>query len=142
MRDRVAEVLAQRRTLDRGVGTGVAVAILLHAAIVGGAVWSALHQPPPQTANVLNIKFAPMPAVSAPIAPTKPAVVKPRTIQEPQAVIEKPKADIKPEPKTVPLSNFGQSTKKGSEHPAPPPPTPAALPSQTATAPHIAVGGT
>jgi TonB family protein len=140
MRDRVAEVLAQRRTLERGAGTGIAFSLLLHAGITGAALWAALHQPPPQPANVLNIRLAPIPATLAPATskPAKPAA--PRTIQEPQAVIEKPKADVKPEPKTVPLSPFGKSTKKGSETPAPAP-APAA-PVQTATAPNIAIGGT
>lgn len=143
MRDRVADVLAQRRTLDRGAGLGVALSVLLHAGIVAAAVWTAMHHPAPQAANVLNIKFAPMPAISAPItAPSKPAAKPaPKTLQEPQAVIEKPKPEVKPQPKTVPLSPFGQSTKKGSERPAPPPPVAPAAP-QTSTAPNIAVGGT
>ncbi|HEV7921047.1 MAG TPA: TonB family protein [Thermoanaerobaculia bacterium] len=141
MRDRVADVLAQRRTLERGAGSGVALSLLLHAGIVGAAVWAAIHQPAARTANVLNIKFAPMPAVSAPLQPAaKPAPVK-KTIQEPRAVIETPKPAVKPEPKTVPLSPFGQSTRKGSERPAPPPPTPAPA-QQTSTGPNIALGGT
>jgi protein TonB len=142
MHDRVADVLAQRRRLERSAGSGIAASLLLHALIVGGAVWTALHQPAPEAANVLNIKFAPMPAVSAPLQPAaKPAPVK-KTIQEPQAVIAPPKPDVRPEPKTVPLSPFGQSPKKGSEHPAPAPAPAAPSVAQTATAPNIAIGGT
>lgn len=148
MRDKVAEVLTQRRAMQTGAGTGIAISLLLHVGIGGAAVWTAIHQPAPETAGVVKIQFAPMPASSVePIrTPTKPArVAKPKTIQEPTPILPPPKPEVKPVPNTVPLSNFGRSTKKGSETPAPPPPAPAtpALPAaQTSTAPNIAVGGT
>lgn len=143
MEDRVGEVLAQRRALDRSAGTGVAVSLLFHVGVTGAAIWMALHQAPPQTASVLNIRFAPMPAISQPARKAAPAAPKP--IAEPKPVVEQPKPEVKPEPKTVPLSTFGKSTMKGSEHPAAvPKPTPAPPPAPAAptTTADVAVGGT
>src|SRR5437762_3056257 len=116
MEDRVGNILAQRRALDRGAGTGVAISLLLHVGATGLAVWAAMHQPPPQTASVLHIRFAPMPAVSKPAskAPPEPKPL-PKPIVEPKPVIAPPKPEVKPEPKSVPLSAFGRSPKKGSE---------------------------
>lgn len=155
MEDRVGDVLAQRRALDRSAGLGVAVSVLFHAGITSLAVWAALHQPAPQTASVLNIRFAPMPAArpavarksAAPPAPkplAKP-IVEPKPLAEPKPAVEQPKPAAKVEPKTVPFSPFGKSTRKGSEAPpAAPKPAPAPPPAPAATArtSDIAVGGT
>ena len=43
MRDRVADVLAQRAKLDRGPGVGVALSLLLHIALGAFAVYATLH---------------------------------------------------------------------------------------------------
>jgi protein TonB len=131
MQDRVAEVLAQRRSLESGAtGAAIALSLLLHGAMTAAAIWAALHASLPQTTGVVNIRFTPMlrPAavttkpIESPVAP--PKKVETPKIKEPVAPV-KPTA-AKPEPKTVPLSNFGKSTKKGSEHPPAPPPAPAA----------------
>jgi TonB family protein len=128
MRDRVADVLAQRATLDRGAGLGVLLSILFHAGLGALAVYGALHATPPKAVSMVNIQFASMPAMAPPTpARTKPAAPKPvaprieepkPTIQEPKPVIEKPVAPKPPEKNTVPVSPFGRSTKKGSEIPA------------------------
>ena len=143
MQDRVADVLAQRAALDRGAGVGVVISVLLHAALAALAVYTALHAPPPKTVSTVNIQFARMPAMTKAAEPAKkPTPVAPK-IEAPKPVIEAPKpaADTpppKPEKNTVPLSPFGQSTKKGSERPAPalPPPGPPAP-----AAPEVPVGG-
>ena len=144
MQDRVAEVLAQRATLDRGAGTGAVLAILLHAALAGAVVYSALHATPPQAATMVNIQFAKMPASAPPAPRERRAEARPPEpkIVEPKPVVEKPpETPKKPEKNTVPLSPFGQSTKKGSDKPAetPPPPAPVQAPPGTTT--DIAVGG-
>jgi protein TonB len=132
MQDRVGEILAQRRSLESGAGAAVVLSLLLHGAMTAAAIWAALHAPAPQTANILNIHFGSM--TKPPVAHSKPVeapVAAPKKIETPK--ITEPIAPVKPtaakpEPKTVPLSNFGKSTRKGSEHPpAPPAPlTPAA----------------
>jgi TonB family protein len=132
MQDRVAEVLAQRASLDRGAGIGVVISILFHAALAGATIYAALHAAPPQAAKMVSIQFAPMPAVAPPArserratpAPVQPKIEEPKIV-EPQPKVEK-KPEKPPEKNTVPLSPFGQSTKKGSDTPAPsptPPPT-------------------
>lgn len=150
MHDRVAEVLAQRATLDRGAGIGVVGSILLHAAITGAAVYAALHAPPPEAAKMVSIQFAKIPdaapaRTSPPAArPVAPKVEEPK-IEEPKPVVEEKPPAPKPEKNAVPLSPFGRSTKKGSETPAPA--KPAAAPPATAPGPpsagaaDIAVGG-
>jgi len=152
MRDRVAEVLAQRAALDRGTGAGVLVSILLHLALAGAAIYSATHASPPVPARMVSIQFAKMPAMP-PAAARKSSTPKPAApkIEEPKPVIEEPKPVVeksppKPEKNTVPLSPFGRSTKKGSEVPAPQPKpavpqAPAGAGTGTATAPDIAIGG-
>lgn len=145
MRDRVADVLAQRATLDRSAGTAIALSLLVHGGLGALVVYTALHARPPQRATMVNIQFAKAPAAPAP-AITKPAAkpaapkiedVKPKIEEpKPQATPEPPK---KPEKNTVPLSPFGRSTKKGSEQPAVAPPP--AAPAATSTAPAVAVGG-
>jgi periplasmic protein TonB len=159
MRDRVADVLAQRATLDRGAGTAIATSVLLHGGLTALAVWAAMHATAPTPAGMVNIKLMP---ISQPAAPVTKARSKPAPVVEAPAV-EKPKPEIKepkitepkpapvqppkkpPEKNTVPLSPFGRSTKKGSESPAvePPKTTPAAPAGGTlAPGPEIAVGGT
>jgi len=150
MRDRVAEVLAQRATLDRGAGIGVVLSILLHTALMGAAVYAALHAAPPEAATMVSIQFAKMPS-APPVArtpekraearPTLPKVEEPK-IEEPKPVAQKPETPKKPEKNTVPLSPFGQSTRKGSETPAPAPAPPPTANRQPPTGiPNIAVGG-
>lgn len=155
MQDRVAEVLAQRATLDRGAGIGVVLSILFHAALTGGVVYTALHATAPEAATMVSIQFAPMPAAAPPAPrraearPPVPAVEKPieePKIVEPKPVVEqKPETPKKPEKNTVPLSPFGQSTKKGSETPAPPKPAAAppsaASPLPAGTTTDVAIGG-
>ncbi|HET8775037.1 MAG TPA: TonB family protein [Thermoanaerobaculia bacterium] len=154
MQDRVAEVLAQRATLDRGAGIGIALSILFHGALAGAVVYAALHATAPEAATMVSIRFAKMPAAApAPAAPKRaearppaaPAPIEEPKIVEPKPVAEKPpETPKKPEKNTVPLSPFGQSTKKGSEAPAPakppaaPAPGPAAVPGTTTD---VAVGG-
>jgi protein TonB len=158
MHDRVADVLAQRATLDRGAGTAVVVAVLLHAGLAGLFVYSGRHASAPQPASFVSIQFAPMsPQAPAAATPRKsrtetPKPVAPPKVEEPKPRIEEPKPDIekpaaKPEKNTVPLSPFGRSTKKGSESAAPAPQAPAApAPSNTtgvaAGGADIPVGGT
>jgi len=133
MQDRVAEVLAQRATLERGAGIGVVFSILFHGALIGVAIYTALHAAPPQAAKMVSIQFAKMPAPQAAPrterrarpAPALPKIEEPKIV-EPKPAVEK-KPEKPPEKNTVPLSPFGKSTKRGSETPAPsqtpPPPT-------------------
>jgi protein TonB len=125
MHDRVAELLAQRARIGGGAGGGIALSVLLHGSIVGAVVYAAIHASAPQQVSALNIRFAPVAAtpqpVSAPPVPAPPAPAAP-TLKIPEPVPEAPKPVAKPEPKTVPLSSFGQSTKKGSEKPPAPVP--------------------
>ncbi|MFP5246792.1 MAG: energy transducer TonB [Thermoanaerobaculia bacterium] len=154
MRDGVADVLAQRAALDRGAGTGVAVSVLLHAGLVGLAVYTAIHATEPQRATMVNIQFARVaPAVAA--APVRPRAAAPTPapkieepkpkIEEPKPVVEQPKP-AKVEKNTVPFDPYGRSTKKGSEappvaKPAPAPPAPAAGPAVAGTTTDVPVGG-
>lgn len=141
MQDRVADVLAQRAALDRGAGVGVALSVLLHGGLAALVIYTALHAPAPAPARMVNIQFAKMPAMTEPAAAApvvKPVEAAPK-IAEPKPVIAEPKPPTetpppKPEKNAVPLSPFGQSTKKGSE-------TPAASVPPTATAPEVPVGG-
>ena len=145
MHDRVAEVLAQRAALDRGPAPAVLLSLLLHGGATALAIYTALHQPPPQQATLVNIQFRSVPQPMTP-AVSKPAPKKaePR-IEPPKPVPVTPPKPIPttttaPPPKnTVPTSAFGKSPKKGADVvPAPAPATPAP---PTATVPDIAVGG-
>jgi TonB family protein len=156
MHDRVGEILAARAAQGSGTASALALSVVLHAAVTGAAIYAAMHAPVPQTANVLNITFRSISSFSSPLV--KPAV-KPAEKPADKPVEPKPAAPkivepaapvpvtttAKAEPKTVPLSNFGKSTKKGSEHPAPAPPTPVrATPAATSTGISVAdvpVGG-
>jgi TonB family protein len=125
MDDRVGDLLAERARLGGGAGPGIAVSLLLHGSIAAAVVYAAMHATAPQEMSTLSIRFAPMPAVvsaRAPVAPTAIPAPKKLTIPEPAA--EPPKPVVKSEPKTVPLSAFGKSSKKGSETPPAPHPTP------------------
>lgn len=135
MHDRVGEILAARAAQGSGAAPALVLSVVLHAALTAAAIYAAIHAPAPRAANVLNIRFQPIssfPALTTAAKPMqKPAEPKP---VEPKPAIPKivePAAEVpatvtaKAEPKTVPLSAFGKSTKKGSEHPAPSPPPPA-----------------
>jgi TonB family protein len=137
MRDGVADVLAQREQLNRGAGTGVLISAVLHAGLTGLLVYSAMRAATtPKPVGLVNITFAPISVAAPAAAPSKPKPVvakpvipkidapKPK-IDEPKPVAEKPPQKI--DKGTVPLSPFGQSTKKGSETPdaAKPKPAPA-----------------
>ena len=142
MRDVVADVLAQRAKLDRGAAPGLVISILLHGGLAAALAYAALHAKPPQAVGVVNIQFAPMPAASSPAvtrtAP-KPKPVAPPAPPAPKITEPKPPVQQKPavpEKNTVPLSPFGQSTKKGSERPETAKPAPAP-PAATATAPSV-----
>src|SRR5438034_11610069 len=95
MRDRVAEVLAERATLDRGAAAGLALSIALHAGFTAAIIYAALHHRPPEMTNVLNIKFAPVAAAPEPMTPAAPAPASvPPLIPKPQPA--------SPPPVTVP----------------------------------------
>ncbi|HUP45357.1 MAG TPA: TonB family protein [Thermoanaerobaculia bacterium] len=138
MRDPVAEILAERAATGSGLGSAIAVSLILHAAGAGMAITAALRQPPPRPVSTVNIRFAQMPGM-VPLTPAAapPQPVVPR-IQEPAPQPARPpakKAADPPAKNSVPLSPFGRSTKKGSERPAPaPPPTPPASREATSTA--------
>jgi len=126
MDDRVGDVLAQRASLEGSAALGIALSILLHGALTGAAVWAALRHGTAQTTGVMTIKFAPIPraprTVSAPITPiAQPSLApKPAPLEKPE-VQQKPATPppAKPEKNVVPLSPFGKSNKKGSEHATP-----------------------
>lgn len=125
MEDRVGDVLAERAALDNGAAGGLVLSLLLHGAIIGLAVYAALHHTAPQAVNVLTIRLAPMtPANAAPEAPAQAALPPVAKIEEPKPLIEQPKpapVEAKPEKNTAPPSPFGKSTKKAGEVvPAPP----------------------
>jgi protein TonB len=159
MRDGVADVLAQRATLDRGAGIGIVLSLLLHGGLTALAIYAATHARPPQSAPMVTIEFANIKSPAAPAAPTttrKPA--EPKKIETPKIEEPKPKPEprinepkpvaptpAKVEKNTVPLSPFGRSTKKGSENP--PTATPASAPPSTAapavgtTTAEVPIGG-
>jgi TonB family protein len=129
MRDRVAEVLAERATLDRGAAAGLALSVALHAGFTAAIVYAALHHPAPEMTNVLNIKFAPVAAAPEPLTPAAPApapvapeVVKPTPAPQ-LPPITAPKPIEKPAPvpikNTAPPDAFGRSTRKPAEVPIP-----------------------
>jgi protein TonB len=139
MDDRIGDLLAERTRLGGNAAGGVALSVLLHGVLAAGIVYGAMHAAAPQEVSTLNIKFAPMPSVPPTVVtsqPIAPPVAKKVTIPEP--VAEAPKPVMKSEPKTVPLSNFGRSSKKGSE--TPPAPTPRTPPPIPQTKPGV-VGG-
>src|SRR2546423_12316629 len=102
MRDAVGEVLAQRRSLERDAGVGIALSVLIHALVAGAAVVAALHRPHEESVPVIDIQFAKMPA-PAPAAPA-PVVPKAAPAPVPAPVVPAPQPVVKPAAKTVPLS--------------------------------------
>jgi len=140
--DRVAEVLAQRAAIEAGPAGGIVLSILLHGGITALAVYAALHARPPQLANTLTIRFAPMTPANAAPAAAKPVAP---VIHEPAPVVETPKpvkVTAPPAKNTAPPSPFGKSTKKASEIPVPVPlpPSTSTTAAATTTAPDIAAG--
>lgn len=134
MQDRVGELLAERARLGGGAAGGVVLSVLLHGSIAAAVIYAATHAAAPQEVSTLNIHFAQAPAMPQQVVapahtpPAPPPTPEKLKIPEPVAEAPKPVA-AKAEPKSVPLSSFGRSTKKGSENPpapAPhsPPPTP------------------
>jgi TonB family protein len=130
MQDRVGDVLAQRVALNHGAAAGIAVSLLLHGGLTALALWAALHHTEAPVPGAIQIRLAPAARASEPA----PVVAKPKAppakMEVPAPVVEtKP---VPPPPKveknTVPLSPFGKSTKKGSEHAAPSVATPPAAP--------------
>jgi protein TonB len=128
-------VLARRAMLESGAAAGIALSVFLHVAAAAIHVYAAMHQTAPAAMNVVNITLAPM---TAPPVPAK--TIAAPVIHEPAPVVEQAKPIAKPEPKTVPMSPFGKSPKKGSEAPAPAPPAPAAA--AVPVAPAVPIGGT
>jgi TonB family protein len=136
MDDRIGDLLAERTRLGGNAAGGIAVSVLFHGALAAGIIYGAMHAAAPQEVSTLSIKFAPAAGVGSRGSgvvektvppPQPPPVAKKLTIPEPVAEPAKPVA--KSEPKTVPLSNFGRSSKKGSETPqAPTPHTPLPTP--------------
>lgn len=132
MDDQVGELLAERARIGGGAGGGVALSVLLHGSIAAAAVYAAMHASAPQQISALNIRFAPVGTSVA--APTPhPPLPTPQKLHIPEPAATPPVPAAKPEPKTVPLSAFGRSTRKGSERasaptPQPPTPTPLATP--------------
>jgi len=139
MQDRVGELLAERARLGGGTAAGIAVSMILHASLAAGIIYAAMHAAAPQEVSTLSIKFAPMPqkVIAKPITPAAPPAVA-KKVSIPEPIAEVPKPIVKSEPKTVPFSPFGKSTKKGSETPPAPHPQPAAP--QAAAKPGV-VGG-
>ena len=144
MQDPVADVLYQRAALDHGATPAFFLSILLHGAVAGMAVYAATRVPAQMPRAAVKIQFA---------ASRMPHVTERARADAPAVPVEKPKAPRidapKPEPvkpvtttapperNTVPLSPFGQSTRKGSENPEPPKPTAS---NQPQTPPGVAVG--
>lgn len=137
MDDPVADVLSERSSIESGAAAAVVLSIVAHAGISAVAVWAAMHRPPTQTAMVMNIRFAQMKPVAAPVA--KPQPVAP-VVAAPAPVVTAPKAEPKPVAKPVEASPFGKSLKK--ETPLPPAPVVAAAPAVvTSTQPEVAIEG-
>jgi protein TonB len=138
MDDRIGDLLAERTRLGGNAAGGIAISVLFHGALAAGIVYGAMHAAAPQEVSTLSIKFAPASSVAAPAVTSQPvAPPAPKKLAIPEPVAEPPKPVAKSEPKTVPLSNFGRSTKRGSE--TPPAPTPH-TPLPTPQAPGV-VGG-
>ncbi len=137
MRDRVADVLAERAALDSGAAAGLILSILLHGSIVAAAVFAAFHHEVAGETPTLKIRFAraAAPAIAPP--PPAPKPVAPR-IEAPKPVQT---TTAPPEKKTVPINPFGKSTKKGSENPESRPPA-TRQPDNPTTTPEPAVGET
>jgi TonB family protein len=139
MEDLIGDLLAERARLGGNAAAGIVVAVLLHGALAAGIMYGAMHAAAPQEVSTLNIKFAPMSSVAPPTVTSPPiAPQAPKKLAIPEPLAEAPKPVVKSEPKTVPLSAFGRSSRKGSE--TPPQPKPAAPAPQIAAKPGV-VGG-
>jgi TonB family protein len=153
MQDHVADVLAQRASLERGRTPAILFSVVLHGALAAAIVWAAHRAPAIERMPAITIKFAPafqpLPAAPRSAAPIKAPTPAPVPKIE-QPVVEPPKpavTPVKPAANTVPLSPFGRSTKKGEEKPAPAPPpvtvpaTGTGTPGVTATLPAVGSSG-
>lgn len=153
MYDRVAEVLDERASMQRGLGAAVTLSLVLHGGLAALGLYAAVRAPARQEPRMVKIQFAGIraPAQAArresrPVA--RPAARTESKIAEPKPRIEEPKpraakTPAKPEKGTVPLSPFGRSSKKGSESPAVEPPAQApAAPAIGTAAADVPVGGT
>jgi TonB family C-terminal domain len=141
MEDRVGDLLAERARIGSGAGGGIALSVFLHGSIAAAAVYAAMHASAPQQFSMLNIRFAGVENRESGVVAPKPDPRPPtpeKHLQIPEPVAEVPKPVVKAEPKTVPFSPFGQSTKKGSEKP--PAPAPHTPPATAAAAPGMAKG--
>lgn len=130
MQDRVADVLAERKSLEGGAAAAVAVSLILHGSIAAAALYSALHRPTVTVAPALSIRFARMPAITPVEAPKAAAKREIPKIEAPRPEPVKPvqtTTAAPPKRNTVPFSPFGRSTRQGSDTVAPPPPPPVAV---------------
>ena len=126
MRDAVADVLIQRRSLSSSESSGVLPSLLLHAALVAVLVISARPRPVELPPQVLTVRLSP---AAAGAKSKSAAVAAPRPEAKPEP---KPESKAAEEPKKAPpaLKNqetlFGQAAKpKGREEkPAVAPPDP------------------
>jgi TonB family protein len=117
--DLVADVLVARRKLAGSEVTGVFGSILLHLLLFSAAVAAAHRHPQAMATPFIAIKFAPMPAAAALQSPKRvkapgPAPPAPK-IEQPIVELPKPLPAKSVSSKTVPISPFGKSTKKGEE---------------------------
>ncbi len=149
MRDRVAEVLAERATLDNGAAAGLALSVALHAGITAAVIYAALHHPAPMMTSTLNIHFTPAQQTAAPLTvpaapPAAPKKQATPAVPPPVAPVTPPKPVAQPVLKnTAPPDSFGRSNKKPGAAPPLPHPlaTPAAAtqqPTPVATVPGVA----
>ena len=124
MDDAVAEVLVARQKLAGSEITGVAGSLLLHLLLFCAVVVAASRHPQPMAARFIAIKFASLPpspaaparlrSVDRPPAPPPPKIEQPK-IEQPIVESAKPLPPKSVSSKTVPLSVFGKSTKRGEE---------------------------
>lgn len=123
MQDRVADVLAERKSLESGGAAAVLVSLILHGSIAAAAVYAAVYRPSVTVVPALTIKFAKMPA-SRPLEVAKePAAKEIPKIEAPRPQPVKPVETQSPEPpkkNAVPFSPFGRSSKPGADVVAPP----------------------
>ncbi len=70
MRDGVADVLAQRASLERGAGAGFLISAVVHGGLAAFAIYAAMQTTRPKPVGLVNITFAPM---SAPAPASKQA---------------------------------------------------------------------
>lgn len=144
MHDRVADVLAERKSLESGAAAAVAVSLILHGSIAAAAVYAAFHRPALSIVPALTIRFAKMPAMTPIEAPKAEAKRETPKIEAPRPQPVKPVETKRAEPpkkNTVPFSPFGRSARAGSDNVVPPPPAASTSQPSTTTA-AVAVGDT